>query len=100
MRRVERRNKLKKVRAARFLPGDFVLVRRAQPGEHKLRFIWQGPRRITQVRSEWLYEVQNLITAKCGLVYARRSHLYRPSIDEKDVLPSLLKAAEHSESNY
>lgn len=99
-RHVAKHNQRTNVQHANFVEGDFVLVRRAQPGVHKVRFVWRGPRRVTQVRSEWVYEVQNLITDKREIVHARRLHLYRADMDGKEVLPTLLKVAEHSERSY
>lgn len=94
---VERHNKRTNLRRANFSKGDFVLVRRAQPGGQKLKFVWRGPRRITEALTEWVYEVQNNITDKREVVHARRLHLYRTDMDGQEVLPALLRAAEHSE---
>ena len=75
-------------------------MRRAQPGGYKLRFVWTGPRRITNVRSDWVFEVENILSGKKEVVHARRLILYRADMDGKEVLPALLKAAEHSEISY
>ena len=76
-RQVDRHNKRTNVHCARFVHGDFFLVRQAQPGRHKLQFVWRGPRRISSVRSDWMFEVENLITNKKEVVHARRLHTYR-----------------------
>ena len=99
-RQVERHNRRTNVHNINFSKGDFVLVRHTQPGGHKLSFLWRGPRRITDARSDWVYEVQNLITRKREVVHARRMHLYRPDMDGRNVSPALLKLAEHSEACY
>lgn len=88
------------MRTFNFRKGDFVLVRNVQPGGHKLRFSWREPKRITRVRSDWVYEVQNLFTRKLEVVHARRLNLYRAEMDEKEVFPSLLTESEQLESNY
>jgi len=99
-RQVERHNKRTNVHCAKFVEGDFVLVRRAQPGGHKLQFVWRGPRRVVGVKSDWVYVVENLISEKKEVVHARRLHLYRVDMDGKEVSPSLRKTAEHSEMSY
>lgn len=60
-------------------------MRRAQAGGHKLQFVWQGPRRIAQVKSDWVYEVENIIIVKKILVHARRLNLYRQDMDGKEI---------------
>jgi len=68
------------VQAANFTVGDFVLVaqRTAKDG-HKLRLRWRGPRRVTRVESEYIYEVQDLLTEQHSLVHANRLKLYSDS---------------------
>ena len=65
-----------------------------------MHFVWRGPRRICDVRSDWVYEVQNLITDKKEVVHARRLLLYRGDMDGKEVSTELIQAAEHSELSY
>ena len=99
-RMIEKHNARTNVHAADFCVGDFVLVRRAVPGKHKLNFKWVGPRRVTAVQSEWVYQVEDLLKQKRAVVHARRLLLYRADMDGKIVSPRLLKAAERSETNY
>ena len=55
---------------------------------------------MTSVRSDWLYEVENLLDGKKEVVHARRLHMYRPAMDGSEVSPLLMNVAEHSELSY
>ena len=97
-RAIELHNRRTGVTAAKFERVDFVLVRRAVPGKHKLSFQWVGPRRIVEVKSEWVFVVENLLTAAKHTVHARRLILYRADMDGQPVTPELLSAAQASEA--
>ena len=77
-----------------------MLVRRARPEAHKLQFLWCGPRRVKDVCSECVYEVENILNGQRGVMHARRLHHYRADIDGNQLSPSFLKAAQHSEARY
>ena len=99
-RAVDAHNRKTNVVACNFEVGDFVLVRRSKPGGHKLQFAWQGPRRIVDIKSPWVYEVQDLIEGKSAIVHATRLLKYRGDIDGREVSPKLLRAAQHLEAEY
>ena len=99
-RQVDAHNSRTNVRKAQFHVGDFVLVRRARPEAHKLQFLWCGPRRVKDVKSEWVYEVENILTGKREVVHARRLNHYRADMDGTQLSPSLLKIAQHTEARY
>ena len=99
-RAVKRHNMRTNVRATNFIEGDFVLVRTKGSTGHKLQFKWRGPRRITNVVSDLVYEVENLITKKRETVHARRLQFYRSDFDGKEVSLSLTSATEHLETHY
>lgn len=99
-RQIWQHNRGTHVHSAHFVHGDFVLGMCAMGGRHKLSFAWQGQRRVTQVRSEWICEVENIITGKREVVHSRRLRLYRADMEREEVNPALLKAAEHSEWDY
>ena len=99
-RRVDSHSRKTGVDKTHFVVGDFVLVRTTTKSHHKLQFRWCGPRRISKVNSDWVYEVQNLITNKCETVHARRLCLYRADQDGTEVSPRLLEAADASERRY
>ena len=84
------------IRRAKFHIGDFLLVRRPQPKGQKLQFLWQGPRRVTSVKSEWVYQVETLEDGRAELVHARKLTLYRSDMDGCELEPALLAAAKHS----
>lgn len=97
---VSRHNAMTNVRTTRFEIRDFVLVRRAHDKGHKLKFMWCGPRRIVNVKSAWVYVVQNILSSKQETVHARRLMKYKSDIDGKEVDPGLLSYAEHLETSY
>lgn len=97
-RAIELHNKRTGATAARFDVGDFVLVRRGVPGKHKLSFDWVGPRRVVEVKSDWVFIVEDLLRGDRRVAHARRLILYRADMDGQPVSPSLLSAAHASES--
>lgn len=99
-RAVEAHNRKTNVQSAKFCVGDFVLVRQSKRLQHKVQFAWRGQRQIVEIRSEWVYVVENLHTGRRETVHARRLHVYIGDIDGKQVSPHLLKAAEHTEAQY
>lgn len=95
-RAVAKHNPKTNVQSANFETGDFVLVRRAQKKGHKLQFIWRGLRRVVAVKSDWVYEVEDLILREKETVQARRLTLYRTGLDGSTLDPILLRYAEHT----
>ncbi len=59
-----------------------------------------GPRRITKVLSDLVYEVEHLLTHKIEQVHASRMQLYRVSKDGAQVSKELLEHVECSEARY
>ena len=98
--RTSRHDKLTRVAASGFKEGDWVLIRKVTPSGHKLRFFWRGPRRIVAVRSDWVYEIENIIDGKREIVHARRMHLYRAEMDGAQATENLKQTAAHLESKY
>jgi len=80
--------------------GDFVLVRKAQNKGHKLSYRWIGPRRITKILGELVYEVENMVTGKIEAVHATRIQLYRSSAEGTEVSKKLMGHIEASEATY
>lgn len=97
---VELHNRLTNIQPVNFSVGDFVLVRRATASAHKLGFKWIGPRRIREVKSELVFEVEDLLHGKTETVHARRLLLYRADLDGENVHEDLLRAAHHTETLY
>ena len=63
--------------AANFGVGDFVLYTVVAPaGRDKLQARKLGPARIVEVRSEWVYLVENLITGEVKEMHAQRLEFY------------------------
>ena len=97
---VDTHNRRTKVQKAHFEIGDFVLVRRTRPGGHKLTFSWCGPRRVTEIKSEWVCVVQNILNGKKAAIHTRRLHPYRADMDGAEVSPLLVAAVQHTEAHY
>lgn len=83
-----------------FTVGDFVLVRRTRKKGHKMSFRWMGPRRITRIISELVYEVENLITHAVEQVHAVRLNIYGAKEEGTTVSAEFLQHAENSEAKY
>lgn len=75
-------------------------MRRAQEKGHKQSFVWRGPRKILKVNSNWVFEVENLVTKKREVVHARRLKLYRADMDEVEIDDELISHAEFSETQF
>ena len=99
-RQVDAHNRRTNVQPVNLQKGDFVLVQRATKKGHKLSLMWLGPRRIVDVKSELVYEVEDIIHGKREVVHARRLLLYRADMDGKPVDERLLRAAEHADTVY
>lgn len=99
-RQILKHNAKTNVLPANFAVGDMVLVRRAQKKGHKLQFVWKGPRRISRVKSKWVFEVEDLIEKKLETVHARRLMWYRADREDSEISPELLEYATHSETIY
>ncbi len=93
-------NKATNITALSFAVGDFVLVRRATDGGHKLRFRWFGPCRITSIRGHLLYGITPLRGGKIERVHCARSLKYRDSLLGKQIPQDMLDLAERTESRY
>lgn len=93
-------NKKTNIIAHKFNIGDFVVVRRAQDKGHKLSYRWTGPRRITKIIGELVYETENMVNGKLETVHAARILPYRSNIDGTEVSESLMAHIEASEAKY
>lgn len=94
---IEQNNLRANVQAIRFSPGDLVLVRRAVRGRHKLDLPWKGPRRVINALSDWIYEVENILTGTREHTHARRLTIYRAGLEGVDLSPELKSVIENSE---
>ena len=66
-------------RIGRFEVGDFVLYMDVYQASHKLQGQWKGPAQIVKVSSDWLYDVQHLLTAQVREIHASRLQFYADS---------------------
>ena len=64
------------VRLVNFAKGDFVLKGRTKRGG-KLQLIWTDPYRVTECRSEYLFEVEDLVNKNRSVVHGRRLKHFR-----------------------
>jgi hypothetical protein len=96
--RCARHNKQTHVQPANFTVGDFVLVaQRIQNDQHKLRVKWRGPKRVTRVCSECIFEVRSLLTLQHVLIYGNRLKIYTDS--KLNVIDTLLDTIAHNDSH-
>lgn len=83
-----------------FGKGDFVLLRKAQPGGHKLSYKWIGVYRVVEAISSHVFEIENLFTKRLERAHARRLMFYRADMDGKEVTKELLRYVEHCATTY
>lgn len=96
---VNQHNTKTHVHPANFELGDFVLVaQRVAKDGHKLRVKWRGPRRVTRCVSEYIFEVQDLITLTHTLVHANRLKFYADS--QLNVSEELLDTIAHNDPHF
>lgn len=73
---VKSHNQRTGVRPVNFDTGDFVLRGNPTRGT-KLQLTWTGPFRITECRSEYLFEIEDLLTKERSVAHGRRLKLFR-----------------------
>ena len=96
---VERHNKKTHIQPINFELGDFVLVaKRVSSDGHKLQVRWKGPKRISRVVSDFVFEVQDLIDQSHALVHANRLKLYADS--QLELTEELLDSIDHNDPHY
>ena len=76
------------------------MVRRATEQGHKLQFKWEGPRRILSTNSELVFKAKSLSSMTRETMHASRFQLHRADGDCKNVDPTLLSVAAHTETTY
>ena len=91
-------NKKTNVRPVNIAIGDFVMVRRATRGPHKLSYKWVGPRRVVDAHGNSAFEVEALITKARATVHVTRLRLVCTAEDGTDA--SYIDMAAHTESIY
>ena len=96
---VDRHNAKTHVIQPNFTEGDFVLV--ADTDKHmtsKVLLKWRGPRRITKVLSDFVYEVENLIDKRCTEIHATRLKFYRDSSHNE--VSEMMDMAEFNDTEF
>ena len=81
-----------------FIKGDFVLVGILDKARQKLKAQWMGPRRITEVLNNWVYEVEDLVTKRKEKVHAERLKFY--SERDLEVTEELRNQIAHNDENF
>lgn len=66
------------VRPVNFTTGDFVLRGDPKRGK-KLQLTWRGPFKVTECRSEFLFEIEDLLTKQRSVAHGRRLKHFRNS---------------------
>jgi hypothetical protein len=94
-----RRNKKPGVQHVWLDKGDYVLVARiVDTFKPKLKIQWCGPRRITQVLSDWLFDVEDLRDGTVTRHHASRLKLY--AAKDAQVTQDLLDHVAYVEGGY
>jgi hypothetical protein len=95
----DRVNNRATIKYPNLMEGDFVMVARETVlANQKLMATWKGPRRITAVRSNWIYEVEDLIEGHRREVHASRIKLYQDK--DLEVTEELREQAGFLENSY
>ena len=97
---IKAHNKKTNIQSINFSIGDFALVHVAGENGHKFGLHRRGPRRISNVMNDLVYEVENLSDGAKEIVHATRILLYRAELDNSEVDPNLIAHAEHSDTLY
>lgn len=93
---IHRQNARTHVRSINFEIGDFVLVvKRSEKQGNNLRVTWKGPRRISRVASELIFECEDFINRTHALFHANRLKLYADS--KQHVSEELLDSMDHND---
>lgn len=56
----KKHNERTKIKPLNLSIGDFVLFRRTRAGVHKIEPICVGPRRVVEIKFQWIYTVESL----------------------------------------
>ncbi|POM68501.1 Chromodomain containing hypothetical protein putative [Phytophthora palmivora] len=84
---------------AQFDVGDFVLYADVwQHARAKLRVKWCGPAQVTAATSNWIFEIENLITGERREVHASRLKFYADS--SLEVTEDLLRHVAHNSEGH
>lgn len=97
-RSIERYNGQTNIISPIFQEVEFVLVRRAQDKVHNLCFKGLGPKRMTKIVNNMVYEVSSIMDGTVEKVHAARLILYRPDLENSEVSDILRRHAKHSEA--
>jgi hypothetical protein len=94
----DRTNGKKHIKQPNFIVGDYVLVSISNKARQKLKIRWNGPRRIKQVLSDWVYEIEDLITKKLEKVHASRLKFF--SEKDLEINADIKNQIAHNEENF
>jgi len=93
-------NRATNIVSIKFAVGDFVLVRVPKTGGHKCAFKWQGPRRVTEVVSDYIYVVSPLEACRDETVHAARLMPYRSRFEGTEVPQTVIDLADHVKARF
>ncbi|ETV73878.1 hypothetical protein H257_11536 [Aphanomyces astaci] len=84
---------------AQFVVGDYVLYQAVWAHlRQKLRTKWCGPAVVTKVASNWVYDIENLLTHDFRRVHASRLKFYADC--DLDVTSELLTHVAHNSEGF
>ena len=84
---------------ANFSIGDFVLVANKNHSEgHKMSMKWLGPQQVVAAKSDWTFEVKDLINEKISIVHADRLKFY--SDKDLQITKELIDTIDNNQPHY
>jgi hypothetical protein len=91
-----RKTKAARTRMANFTLGDYVLLAgQLDAARAKLQVVWKGPYRVVAVVSDWVFEVEDLVTSKVTTAHASRLKYYADA--DLGNIEEVRRQASHSE---
>ena len=75
-----------------------LVAKRVSAKVRKMQVRWKGPKRISRVASDFVFEVQDLIDQSHALVHANRLKLYVDS--QLELTENRLDSIDHKDPHY
>jgi Chromo (CHRromatin Organisation MOdifier) domain len=93
---IQKHNDKTHVRSPNFQVGDYVLfAEHRKSGVSKLQVKWKGPRRVASVESDYVFDIENLLTKELKATHATRLRFYEDK--NLNVTVELVQAAENND---
>ena len=97
---IRRHNIKTNLQPVNFSVEDFVVVRNAKSGRHKLPYMWKGPARVCEVSSPSEFLVEDLCSGRKLHVHARRLKLFKAALEGTEVTENDLDILRHVDTHF